>query len=113
MNMSTVLLNTIAILEMLFFVLTMYYLMTGLRTKDYNPLKKYGVAYILINFVRRIVEYTQKKAMTVSIIGGADGPTSIFLAGKVGATVFWGVYVLGFVAVLFVVGIIVYIKKKK
>lgn len=25
-----------------------------------------------------------KKQMSVSIIGGADGPTSIFLAGKVG-----------------------------
>lgn len=26
-----------------------------------------------------------KKQMSVSIIGGADGPTSIFLAGKVGS----------------------------
>lgn len=26
----------------------------------------------------------RKKQMSVSIIGGADGPTSIFLAGKIG-----------------------------
>ncbi|MBO5303099.1 MAG: oxaloacetate decarboxylase [Lachnospiraceae bacterium] len=26
----------------------------------------------------------QKEAVSVSIIGGADGPTSVFLAGKVG-----------------------------
>lgn len=27
----------------------------------------------------------QKKASSISIIGGADGPTSIFVAGKVGS----------------------------
>ena len=27
-----------------------------------------------------------KKAYSVSVIGGADGPTSIFLAGKVGSS---------------------------
>ena len=30
------------------------------------------------------IDMKQKSAVAVSIIGGADGPTSIFLAGKVG-----------------------------
>ena len=113
MDIMTFIQYTMAILELLFFILTMYHLMTGLKTKDYGNLKKYGAVYIILNFIRRVVEYTQKKAVAVSIIGGADGPTSIFLAGKVGGAVFWGTYVLGFVLVLLIVGIWIYIKKKK
>lgn len=30
-----------------------------------------------------------KKAVTVSIIGRADGPTSVFLAGKIGDGFWW------------------------
>jgi oxaloacetate decarboxylase beta subunit len=43
-----------------------------------------------------------KGQMAVSIIGGADGPTSLFLVGKVGSNFFVGV-IVGMV--LFVVGI--------
>ena len=113
MNILVAVENVAAVLELIFFVLTMYGLVTGLRTKDYDNLKRYGIMYLLLNILRKIYTFAMQKGATVSVIGGADGPTSIFLAGKVGATVFWGVYVLGFVAVLFVVGIIVYIKKKK
>ena len=35
---------------------------------------------------------------SISIIGGADGPTSIFIAGKVGIP--WGLYIATFVIVL-------------
>lgn len=38
-----------------------------------------GVLCIVAGFL-----FQQKKAVSVSIIGGADGPTSIFLAGKTG-----------------------------
>ena len=33
-----------------------------------------------------IVDFTQKQSAAISIIGGADGPTSIFLCGKLGQT---------------------------
>lgn len=48
--------------------------------------------------------------MSVSVIGGADGPTSIFVAGKVGA----GSAVTGFIAgiVLLAIGIFILIRKK-
>lgn len=34
--------------------------------------------------------FNDKAAAAISIIGGADGPTSIFLAGKLGQTEFMG-----------------------
>ena len=34
----------------------------------------------------------------VSIIGGADGPTSIFIAGKIGTP--WGLYVITVIVVV-------------
>ena len=36
------------------------------------------------------LDLTDKAAAAISIIGGADGPTSIFLAGKLGQTEFMG-----------------------
>lgn len=41
-----------------------------------------------------------KQAVSVSIIGGADGPTSIFLAGKVGNDIGSSLGVIAGVAVL-------------
>lgn len=42
-----------------------------------------------------LANFTRKAAMSVSIIGGADGPTSIFLAGRVGNKPHWGILLLG------------------
>lgn len=54
---------------------------------------------------------TDKEAYAISIIGGADGPTSIFLAGKVGdgLNVAIGVGVI----VILALGIVFFVKKKK
>ena len=41
-----------------------------------------GVMGLVLAVFSAILKW--KKQMSVSIIGGADGPTSIFLAGKVG-----------------------------
>lgn len=54
----------------------------------------------------------QKEAVAVSVIGGADGPTSIFLAGKVGSGFQLVTYLLGFFVVLLGIGIISYIKNR-
>ncbi len=46
-------------------------------------------AYLLaigMNAVFPVLEFNDKAAAAISIIGGADGPTSIFLAGKLGQT---------------------------
>ena len=44
------------------------------------------VAYFLAIFLG----FNGKAAAAISIIGGADGPTSIFLAGKLGQTTLMG-----------------------
>ena len=50
----------------------------------------------------------EQKAIT--IIGGADGPTSIYIAGKVG---YGSILTMIIVGVLIIVGIIVLIKRRK
>ena len=52
-----------------------------------------------------------KRNASVSIIGGADGPTAIFLAGKVEDGWFVTVMITGVILIL--VGIILLLKKKK
>ena len=37
-----------------------------------------------------LMGFPDKAAAAISIIGGADGPTSIFLAGKLGQTKYMG-----------------------
>ena len=105
--------NTAAVLELVFFVLTMYSLVTGLKTKNYDNLKRYGIMYLILNFIRRIYTFAIQEAVAVSIIGGADGPTSIFLAGKVGGTSSMIFYFLSLVVIVIGVGIVIYLKKKK
>lgn len=51
-----------------------------------------------------------KGAASIGIIGGADGPTAIFVAGKVGDGFSLGIIVLGIVLV--VVGVLIYRKMK-
>lgn len=41
-----------------------------------------------------------KKAGAVSIIGGADGPTSVFVAGKISDPTAYGVIAIGVVLLL-------------
>ena len=52
----------------------------------------------------------RKEAEAISIIGGADGPTAIYIAGKVNYT---PVYVGAAILVLIAAGYIVYRKKRK
>ena len=41
-------------------------------------------------FLAIFLQFPDKAAAAISIIGGADGPTSIFLAGKLGQTAYMG-----------------------
>ena len=112
MRIFNVIENLAVVLELVFFVLTMYALVTGLKTKDYDNLKRYGIMYLLLNILRRIYTFALQNGMSVSVIGGADGPTSIFIAGKVGG--FSSIiYLLSLVVILIGVIILFYMKKKK
>lgn len=54
----------------------------------------------------------RKGAMAISVIGGADGPTSLFIAGKVGNRFSHGL-ILGGVLGLAVVGLFFWKRKQK
>jgi len=56
------------------------------------------------------IHWKSKTAVAVSIIGGADGPTSIFLAGKIGDGFILGTLLIGIV--LLVAGVVIYKKIK-
>ena len=111
MNFLTFIENTASVLEFVFFILTMYALIVGLKTKNYDKLKIYGAMYLVLNLIRNLYTYTVKKSVAVSIIGGADGPTSIFLAGRVGGSMI--IYLISLVIILIGVAILVYLRNKK
>ena len=67
-----------------------------------------GVISALILYFGIIAKLNEQKAIT--IIGGADGPTSIFIAGKGG---YGSILTMIIVGVIIIVGIIVLIKRRK
>ena len=64
-----------------------------------------GVVFTIAGIVTKA-----KKAVSISIIGGADGPTSIFLAGKVGTDFSIGLIVIGIIFV--VLTIMLWLRKR-
>ncbi len=54
-----------------------------------------------------------KKAVAVSVIGGADGPTSVFLAGKIGDGFWWAVTIAGGMIIGLAVTLFVFLTRKK
>ena len=61
---------------------------------DFGPLianpKSFLLGIYAAYFMAIFMGFNDKAAAAISIIGGADGPTSIFLAGKLGQTEFMG-----------------------
>jgi len=74
---------------------------TGLRVANMLP-------SLIIVLVYGIFAY-HKSAVAVSIIGGADGPTSIFVAGRMAEVVYAGIAML----LIIIIGVIIIIAKKK
>ena len=64
-----------------------------------------GIVAVIITVILKI-----KRQMSISIIGGADGPTSVFIAGKVGNTSVAVGVIVGIV--LLVIGIFMIRKKR-
>lgn len=54
-----------------------------------------------------------KKAAAISIIGGADGPTSVFVAGKLGDRFWWTMTIAGAVIIGLSVTLFAFLIKKK
>lgn len=56
------------------------------KIKNNWSLKKHIIFSLIISFVVQIIKYisiTRTSAASIGIIGGADGPTAIFLANKI------------------------------
>lgn len=57
-----------------------------------------GTAMIIAGIIMKF-----RKTVSIAIIGGADGPTSVFLAGKVGSGFSISVIAVGIVLLLIVI----------
>lgn len=60
-----------------------------------------------------IYRWKKKTAMAVAIIGGADGPTSVFLAGKVPSAFHLGMACVAGLFLLVLVILLIWQQKKK
>lgn len=68
-----------------------------------------GIIMAAISLVFKVNEQTSV-TKSVSVIGGADGPTSIFVAGKIGGTPAITGIIVGIV--LLAIGIFIFARKK-
>ena len=84
---------------------------TNLKNRDWRGFALVAVSIILLmsSFFPLMLKMQLEMSMStaVGVIGGADGPTSIFIAGKLGIP--WGLYVA--TAVVIVVTIVYFVKK--
>lgn len=75
-------------------------------------MKKVGIAIAIVGSIITIIgfilKFMENKAIT--IIGGADGPTSIFLAGKVGNGT--EIMEIVFGVIIMVVGFVIFLRKR-
>ena len=84
---------------------------TNLKNRDWRGFALVAVSVILLmsSIFPLILKMQLDMSMAVGVIGGADGPTSIFIAGKLGIP--WGLYVV--TAVVIVVTIVYFVKKRR
>lgn len=54
MNILTFIEDIVAILEFALFIATISYFGKGLETKDYKKFKRYGLIYLILNYIRRV-----------------------------------------------------------
>lgn len=86
---------------------------TDIKNKDWRGITLVAASLILLLFcfAPLILGMQMHIGMSTSvgIIGGADGPTSIFIAGKIGTP--WGLYIA--TAVVVVATIVYFVKKRR
>lgn len=69
------------------------------------------IAMLIILLVMGFVTIKKQTDASLAIIGGADGPTAIFLAGKLGDGFLVSVVLFGIILLVF--GVVLYKKMKK
>ena len=77
-------------------------------------MKKIGfIVVIVLGILLAILGFTdkEKESASIGIIGGADGPTAILVAGNPRDALVFGIVLVG--VVLIVSGVVIYLKKKK
>ena len=72
--------------------------------------KRLGIIAGILGIVLAVIVLKQKENTAVSVIGGADGPTSIFIAGKLNGDNFIFMIVVGII-LLILAGVIFYKRK--
>lgn len=78
-----------------------------------NTKKKLSIIGLVIGIIAVLfgIMVKFKKAASISIIGGADGPTAIFIAGKVGDNFSWGLVLIG--AVIAAIAVLAILKNRQ
>ena len=76
--------------------------------KKYMAVIIMGIMGILLTIAGVVSK--AKKAVSISIIGGADGPTSVFLAGKVGTGATVSLIIVGMI--LIAITIMLWLRKR-
>jgi len=76
-------------------------------------MKKIGIVAAIIGIIITAIAIIMKLAIgsAISYIGGADGPTAIFIAGKVGDG--QGLLPIGFGILLLILGLYLIFRKKR
>lgn len=64
-----------------------------------------GIILVMIGIGSKV-----KKAISFSVIGGADGPTAVFVAGKLGTDFSIGMIAIG---IIFIILIIILLRRNK
>lgn len=74
--------------------------------------KVLGIIMGILGLVLVIIEILlkMKESMSISVIGGADGPTSIFLAGRIGGNLSILIIIVG-VILMVIAGFILFNRK--
>lgn len=74
--------------------------------------KVLGIIMGILGLVLVIIEILLKmeESMSISVIGGADGPTSIFLAGRIGGNISSLIIIVG-VILMVIAGFILFKRK--
>lgn len=75
-------------------------------------MKKFGIGVIIISIIISIIGLGMKikQRAAIGIIGGADGPTSVIVAGRIGSGL--GLMVMALGILLLIIGIYFIFRKK-
>lgn len=86
---------------------------SNLKIKDWRGIVLIVASLILsisclVRFIFKL-QLNMSMSTSVGVIGGADGPTSIFIAGKIGTP--WGLYIV--TAIVLIATIVYFVRKHK